>query len=57
MKGIQVKAAVVLLSMGLMYVGYYLGDRAAEPTRQIMASLRVKAANGQMVIDHCAQGK
>lgn len=57
MKDIQAKAAIAALAAGLIYVGFYLGDRSAEPTRQIMASLSTKAANGQVVIDHCADSK
>lgn len=51
------KAALVGMTAGLLYLGYYLGDKAAEPTRQIMAALQTRQANGALVIDHCNQNK
>lgn len=57
MKELPTKAALVLMTAGLVYIAIYAGSRAAEPTRQIMASLRTQAANGSLVIDHCNQNK
>jgi len=51
------KIGIAIFTVGLIYIGYCLGDMAAEPTRAIMASLRTKQANGTLVIDHCAQHK
>lgn len=54
MSNTAAKATSALMVSCLIYLAFYFGNRAAEPTRKIMDNLRTQSANGELVIDHCA---